>query len=843
MPRARGKRARRGAPAGAQRFPWLVLLFLVPSAVLAGAAWEQALPSQASLVVAVVVGGREVGVAEVLRWEDEFCLRVTDFAQFSGAQVELLETAVLFKTPLGETKLGPEAVREVARERYVCQAVLRQRLDTLVSFDAATVTLTLDIPWSLAPVPVAARPLVPEIRAPRWGLGTFHWDITAVSERGKLVHTGTAWLTGRALSGEWRVLLGTGADRELVLRELLWTTRRQQWFVFAGRNYVQLSPLLPGFDLLGMGAGWSNRPRAILTWNGGNVVSLISPASRSFRGAAPVGSLVKLRINGVFVASQQVGLSGFYEFLDVPVAGGRGTLNVELEIFDRHNLLVPVEVRRFAVPASWFLLPKGALEVVGGGGAGGAFGRNLWGEDATLRKGAFFAGGRWGLSDTLTLEGHLQAVGTQPYTGLAAAWQAWPEVFTAGSIAATRGRVAWLWESVAQKGVFSLFARALQQPEGFALTGVGPGREDRSLELRWNPNSWLELGVWARELKDAQGEEAWVRPTAALALSPWLFLRAVPDQYGDYLITVTSQPHPRLRLTASAFHSRLYDLAWDLRPWELRATLEEGGVGASRLTATVGNRPAGFLAPSWRLGLIRSASFTAPFAEFSARVVAGLWLRGQYLGIPARVVGKEKPKPRIVVSLVGDFGYSTGRVLPLENAPLRRELGAVAGRLVVMGKGFKPFLGGARVQVVGVGGVVTSPDGSFFVGNIFPGVYEVELDPEKLPLELVPVQRRFVVEVVAGAVSRVDFPLRQLFGLAGQVRLASGEPVSEVPVELVRAGEKVATQRSDVFGYFRFDQLEPGDYLLRATLPDGRQATRAVRLQEFLFEQDLVVGP
>jgi protocatechuate 3,4-dioxygenase beta subunit len=147
------------------------------------------------------------------------------------------------------------------------------------------------------------------------------------------------------------------------------------------------------------------------------------------------------------------------------------------------------------------------------------------------------------------------------------------------------------------------------------------------------------------------------------------------------------------------------------------------------------------------------------------------------------------------------------------------------------------------VQVVGFGGTVTSADGSFFVGNVPPGVYEVELDPERLPLELVPVQRRFVVEVAAGTITRVDFPLRQLYGFAGQVRTTDGVGVAGARVVLLSRGTEVASQETDAFGYFRFDQLEPGTYLLQAWRGEQKLGERPVLLEGFLFDQDIVANP
>lgn len=827
--------------------PSVLRLFLIGFGTVATArtaTWDQALPSQASLVVLVAVAEKEVGATEVLRIDDEFCLRAGDFAQFTGIEMTPSDAGIAVVTPLGATTIPNAEIRRIEEEPYLCTEVLGKRLATVLSFEPATVTLRLDVPWSLvAPVPAKAA-LVPEIRAPQWGLGTVHVDVNGVVEEDSSSYTGNAWATGRALGGEWRVLAQTTTSGKPELREALWVTRKETWFTFLGRNYVQLAPILSGFDMVGAGFGWSNR-RLPATGAWGSLTGFSSTATRSFRGTAPPGSFVKLRINGAVVATQQVGLTGRFEFWEVPVAGGRGSVNVEVEIYDRHNLLTPLEVRRFLTPTSWLLLPEDCVEVVGGAGMGGLWGRDLWGGDALLRETVAYSAVRWGLRENLTGEGVVQTVGNRWHAGVGLAWQASPGVFTALTLAEARNKIGWNWEANAQKGALSLFVRALEQPETFHLRPVGGMRRDYSLELRYNPTKWLEVGLWGRQWDLGADHSRWVRPTAVVSLGSLLFLRVVPDQWGDFIVTGTSQPHPRLRLSASYFHSQVYDALWELptkRPWDLRGTFECGGQGANRLTVSLGNRAPSFRVPRFRVGIMGSGGYWAPYGEVAAPVWSGFWFRAQYLGIPSRVQRGTKPSGRFFLSLTADFGYSMGRFVATDSTTLRRELGGVAGRLLLAKKSPGTSLAGARVQLLGFGGTTTAADGSFFMGNVPPGVYEVELDPERLPLELVPLQRRFVVEVAAGTITRVDFPLRQLFGLAGQVRTPDGRGVPGVLVELRQGGKLIASQEVDSFGYFRFDQLESGSYLLAAFSGEHKLGERTVVVEDFLFEQDVVVS-
>jgi protocatechuate 3,4-dioxygenase beta subunit len=195
----------------------------------------------------------------------------------------------------------------------------------------------------------------------------------------------------------------------------------------------------------------------------------------------------------------------------------------------------------------------------------------------------------------------------------------------------------------------------------------------------------------------------------------------------------------------------------------------------------------------------------------------------------------------LYISLTADYSYASGLLTPTGQLPGLPQNGAVAGRLRVLGGAGGRSLAGARIVVVGAGGATSDASGYFYVGGIPPGVYEVYLDTEKLPLELAPLHWRRVVEVQAGLTTRVDFTLEERFGFAGQVRNAQGEGVAQLSLVLVdKAGQEVARTATDAFGYFRFDQIPPGTYRLRAVSPQGQTlAEKTVELREFLFGQDL----
>jgi hypothetical protein len=196
-----------------------------------------------------------------------------------------------------------------------------------------------------------------------------------------------------------------------------------------------------------------------------------------------------------------------------------------------------------------------------------------------------------------------------------------------------------------------------------------------------------------------------------------------------------------------------------------------------------------------------------------------------------------------------DFAVAGGRLVPADNMPWFQDRGAIAGRVSVEDGG-RSFGSLANVVVLlnGRPGARTQPGGSFFIGNLAPGVYQVELDQENLPIELMPEGRIVVAKVEAGAVTSVQLVVRPEYGVAGRTRDRAGRPLGGVSIELLNAlGITLKADVTDQFGLFRIDGVPPGSYTLRV-LPavcgsrSAESVERAVVVRaDFVFDQDLVV--
>ena len=145
--------------------------------------------------------------------------------------------------------------------------------------------------------------------------------------------------------------------------------------------------------------------------------------------------------------------------------------------------------------------------------------------------------------------------------------------------------------------------------------------------------------------------------------------------------------------------------------------------------------------------------------------------------------------------------------------------------------------------------IVNFAHGQFFIGALQPGVYQIELERDNLPIELVPRLARLNAQVGGAAVTRVDFIVRPEFGAAGRVVGPDGAPIAGLALELLD-GARVVVERTvtDAFGLYRMDGLPVGSYLLRVA-PGARgvsgepASSRIVNIaDDFVFGQDLVLA-
>ncbi|WP_375514441.1 collagen binding domain-containing protein [uncultured Nostoc sp.] len=329
-----------------------------------------------------------------------------------------------------------------------------------------------------------------------------------------------------------------------------------------------------------------------------------------------------------------------------------------------------------------------------------------------------------------------------------------------------------------------------------------------------------------------------------------LSLRGAPDFAGRYLFNAFYQPTQNSSLGFSIVDDTYTtDFGYNLnREYLVSLGTESGGELPTRFTVTLNRNASNFSDLSWRIGLGYRDGDIGPVIGASMRVLPGLFARVEYQGIPSRIknvfggIGED----RLFISLVSDLSFAGGRMTPSEYTLIGKDKGAIAGRIVIEGakKGFN--LSESTIQVINkqgqsVAGTVTDSQGNFFVGNLPEGLYVVQFDPQGLPLELTVKKSTIVAKVESSAVTKLDFPVRVEYGLAGRITDAAGKPIPGIEVEVINAeGKRISSSESDEFGLYRLDAVLLGKYTLRIPPQDGITNNSNLPTREITIDKDFL---
>ena len=813
-------------------------------------------PGPDELLVGVLVGSREIGSLDVRLAEDGYLVPLEPFAELIGCRVQGEGQDLRLDTPLGQVRLEPADLREAEGKLYLGESVIESKLATDVTFDRARYALRFDVPWRSpedAGSLEAATPLEPDVSAPAASLSTLYADLRYTRFAESEAVRGATHLGGALAGGYWRMRYESDFEGQHYLRDYAWLYRGDHHLFLAGNQRVRVHPLLRGLEFTGAQYATTNQsldlfesgpaPRELLSRQ-------MQPIS-TFEGAGPAAGAAELWINGVIVERQAIGLDGRYAFVDVSIPA-RQASRVEVRLYDRHNLGVPVEIIEDVRTASAFLLPGGATVHMGGAGAAGNFVQDQISGYPDRRGGAGFYQTRHGLSDTLTLEAAVQGAdeGGQAYGGFVSRLSR-TLVMSMGLGGSSERAFGYSAELEGLSRPWRLLARAQSAEAGFDPLYPHEQR-DHYLELGYSRGSRLDLAMIGRSRLYASANVEFLLPAATFRPFAALWLGARPDIDGDYRYDALYRLGPRTRGSVGSTKGRTFSELWhELRPdLRMTAAADTGGGVPDRFALLF----TGYGLSRWRATWTAGPLFTdgKPGYLLGGRVTLVPGIVGQArLESNALGTGSDlADEPRLLLNVIADLGLARGRFVAASPYSVREGRGGIAGVVHVDApRGFpKPDLSDVPVSLNGRRVTRTDSNGQFFIGALAPGVYQVELERDNLPIELVPRLRRLNAEVGGAAVTRVDFVVRPEYGVAGRVVGTDGVPIQGIGVELLD-GARIVVERAmtDRFGLYRMDGLPVGSYLLRVAsepraVPGADAASRIVRISEdFLFGQDLVL--
>ncbi len=538
-----------------------------------------------------------------------------------------------------------------------------------------------------------------------------------------------------------------------------------------------------------------------------------------------------------------MGLDGLYDFREVRLSTSRAN-RVEVLIYDRGIPTVPIDIHDHSRSASQQMLPSGALMMQGGFGQQG----NALHPAQQLSGTAGFAQGRFGVSSKLTLETAMQQDGARRQFVVGAVSQLASGVVASFAGAGSGGRFGYLGDIEAYAGRWRFLASSQGREAGFQLGSERFTDHFVDFSRRSVSGTW-EVGVVGRYRRSQTGDQTFLLP--AVSFRPWrgMSMRARPDYHGEYRLDLMWSPGSRWRVGATrSGPNAMLDLTWQpaarLRASLLGQIVQGAGHSQALRLSWVGKG-------RWQPALIGGPMLTngqlGVALGVQAAVMPGMLLAATYQTKSLLAEEGRESGATLSFALVGDLAFAGSRVVPGRSLGNYGSTGGIAGRIRVA-DGYKvdaEQLAGLPILVNGRPATRTTRGGKYLLTNLDEGVHRVEYDPDRLPIELSPRERKRMVEVAAGAITRADFTLDVEFGIAGRV-LVGGRKLPGLMVELVdRRGDVVARAATDRFGLFRIDGVPIGSYTLRLSPDNAPDAdiewpSRPVEvIDDFIFDQDL----
>jgi hypothetical protein len=781
-----------------------------------------------------------------------------------------------FVTSIGTVTFNNSELKIIAGSFFISLSSLKKSFFIKGAFDTSQFAIQLDIPW--APVEKSGKPNViaskPDIKAPGSSLSFISLDSNMEHDFDGTTNSHIKLDTGgRVAGGVWDMTCEGDPQKRMELTRYHWTTFSDHIAFRLGTGISGIYTLLGEQYFTGGQFAWNNRNiyNHLDVSAGGDTDIFITfdrQMQRSVDGNGPPAGIAELRFDGRVAARQRIGFDGRFIFENVRMS--TDLRKTEVYIYERSLQEKPLAILNFTQSVFNRSLPGGELMVRGGfGRTGNPLIDNTTGSSSSLYNGnTGFGHIQYGLSKRITLEA---GAVYDPLTG--------SENLLAGSVVSLASNwIAALYGSRANnrygtdmrlegrgKG-WNISYWTTRKDAGFMNNSTAE-QQDNWLRSSINPFNQLTMLLYGRLTRENSIEtRRYLLPGFYFSPFQPLRLSAIPDDDKDYRyeadIRFSAKSDIRLSYEkkralldyyqdiGDSYKARLFGeyavetgskvtgMYFDIYPRSSRYDLFELGISQS-------DGKIGF-SGMWNKYINAGMHFSVQYS-YNMNNARNLVLTNEYYQTPL------VPNPArhfISCTLNWDLGFSGKRFYPVNRSTISTTRGGLAGSLAIEGEtSLKPSdINDVGILINGLKFDQRQIDGSFFVGNLKPGIYDFSVDPENLPMELSLDKKEIKVQVKNGSITNVSIPVHAEYGIAGRLLDPSGNGVADGKLVLTDPkNNTVATFSTNEFGYYRADGLRSGKYLLKPVSVTGRPTenaeARTVNIKnDYLFDIDVTVA-
>ncbi|RNA64856.1 carboxypeptidase regulatory-like domain-containing protein [Prosthecochloris sp. ZM_2] len=816
------------------------------------------------LFAGIYINGRESEAAIIYRKGNEYWIPFELFLDESGLDAdENTEAGITYPTTIGIITFDHSRLRTLENTACISFSDLKESFRVQATFDLSLYAAVIQIPWSPGRPDSTTRRkslIEPDISAPRNALTYIGIETDLLLDtREELQKDLLVETAGRLGPGVWDIRYEGDPEEEMTPTRYHWTVFNRNAAARAGTGSTEIYSLLENENFTGIQFGWNNR--TILNQldferytDSDGFLSMDRNQLRTIEGDGPPAGIAELRLDGEIVARQRISLDGRFLFRNVRM--GTDLRKTEVYLYELSLREPPVTVLNFTQSVQSRSLPGGELLFRGGIGS---VGNLLDDENSDETHYLAFTHLQYGLHRRLTVEAALQyttdsndpdkLIGTVLSLG-----DSWAAAIYGAEVNGRYGGDLRL-EGNGERWSFAYWGNRYQ--ERFR-SEAAPEEENHALRISTSPWNSLNVNLFgSHEQENGRLVNRYLLPGAYWRVSRFLQLSATPNSDKEYRyeadLRLSSRSDLRLGYQDRILDSEYYhDLADNLslvvqNSYALRTSDSVTSMFVDWAPGNTGyNRV--------RLGSSYSDNQFGYSAMWSRYVNTGLRFALQYsynMNNASYLQTEEfdglfdtdtLPQEFIGFTLSWDLGRSQSGFYPINRTAISHTRGAITGSLDIENPGTvsSSDLNDVRILLNGRQLRQQQISGSFFLGNLRPGVYRLSVDPENLPLELNVEQEQLLVEVVSGAVSEVRIPLFAQYGIAGRITGSDGNGLDNAAVHITDQESKLVTRaRTNLFGYFRADNLRPGTY--NAVLPATGQQQEFTITDDYLFGVDFTV--
>ncbi len=797
-------------------------------------------------LIGVIIDHRTSIDISVFRHDDKFFLPVSLLEKL-GVSISVKDNQLYLGTPGGEVVAPLNYFRRIAGGIYFMDDLLDQELKVQWEFNSEKYALDITLPWwrrheNRRGTDRAA--LEPDFKPSSFGLTQARLDHSRYSDDNNSHVVNELLLRGRLAEGSWQADVIAVEDRDVRAEDYYWLRDFDHVQALVGNQDVLINPLLPEIRTTGVQALYNSKPLEFNPYQDqtrNQYIRRLGIPVKDIEGVARPGAIAELRINDRLTARVRVRLDGTYEFNQVRLPSLQFA-TVQVHILDQRSLQT-IEVQDFTQTPSELLLDGGQTVAFTGIGVSG----NPLDPARDVGDEAVFGLWRYGLSDRVTLEVGLQSANGNVHevAGLAASLgKQWT---TSVSLGHHEGNVGYSSDLFGHGRGWNFNLRSQNLQDEFrSQRSLKSFRHDLRYEYSLTPR--LVLGVYGRSIQSGDNENDFFLPGATWRFNSRGFLRTWPDAGGGYRTELRSYHresdwfefiHDDTGYRAEYRFHQNEKLEYFARLEDRReaesAIVEIGAAWYPREFDDRSSVHASVLTHDGKFGYR---------FEWRTALLPGFYSQLELRDEP-RASEFSDPGLQLRWTLSVDFAFAGGRPIPGRNEFTNSRAGSIGGKLTLRS--------GAKVSsreidlvsliVDGVPHTAVVNGGHFLLEDLLPGVYQVSLSPEYLPMDLTPLDATYRVKVAPSATTKVNFTLAYEYGVAGQILFEDGQPAIGRVVNVYDSQHSlIHSTRTDQYGYYRLSGLEPGDYVIEVSQESQAAIEGRITIENTdLFDTDFTV--